>query len=127
MSTTIVPIIIPSAPHEPEKCPHCKQLEDIKTVCGNCGYEYPEDDYEPWSGRKCLAVIVGWVVGLDLVIALLHWSLGSTTESPNGGFYYNRRDYIDAYPFFAYYWKIHLPAIWSILCAVGRWIGHLFV
>lgn len=31
-------------PHsEPSRCPECRQLENKKVVCAQCGYEYPEE------------------------------------------------------------------------------------
>ena len=60
--------------NEPDRCPKCGKEEDVKQVCKNCGYEYPEEEGAPWwqwlifiglilLGLTILGIIIGWLAG----------------------------------------------------------------
>lgn len=40
---TYIPIIIPRN-NEPDRCPSCHGIEDVKITCKHCGHEYQESD-----------------------------------------------------------------------------------
>jgi len=67
MSNSYTPIIIPiTSEKEPEKCPSCKKIEDIKTVCRNCGYEYTDDDDDEYSSIFMIIaffIFMVWIAG----------------------------------------------------------------
>lgn len=66
----IQPVIIPmSIQHEPDKCPNCKNPENIKQVCRNCGYEYKEDD--ELSRKEFLFCF--------LIVSIFFWVLATVT------------------------------------------------
>ncbi len=64
MNTVIIPIHT-----EPDRCPSCKHLEDIKTTCNHCGYEYIEDD-EELSAKDTILMIL-FILGCVMLIMIL--------------------------------------------------------
>lgn len=64
-----MPIIIPQ---EPDKCPNCKQNENLKTVCRNCGHEYED---EPLTFGDWVIFISIFVLAIWLIITLGCWLL----------------------------------------------------
>ena len=63
ITTSGVPVI--STDSEPDRCPKCNKLEDIKSVCRNCGYEYTCDDESSSNVFIVIAFLVFmvWIVG----------------------------------------------------------------
>lgn len=37
---TFIPIVTPVHAASPSRCPHCREIEDIKRVCNHCGHVY---------------------------------------------------------------------------------------
>ncbi|MFA5307416.1 MAG: hypothetical protein WC365_08265 [Candidatus Babeliales bacterium] len=73
---------IPMLPKSNPTCPKCHKKENIKSVCRECGYEYPEEADEPYTVKDYLSIALMVIVGL----------LGSTglayfiTHDPNESF-----------------------------------------
>lgn len=59
-------------PREPERCPKCNKPEDIKEVCKNCGYEYPEDE-ENFTGVDYLVGASLLIGNIYIIVTLLCW------------------------------------------------------
>lgn len=55
-----IPILIPTRPHEPTRCPNCKEIENKKEVCKHCKYVYPED--EEIGNVPIIAYFIGAIV-----------------------------------------------------------------
>lgn len=72
MSYTPMPIIIPIDTSEPDTCPKCGKEEDIKQVCGHCGYVYPEDD-ESSNWWVPIAVIIFIILVFWVLWTLVQW------------------------------------------------------
>ncbi len=65
----ITPVIIPYR-SEPCKCPKCKKEEDIKQVCKNCSYEYPEEEGGGFIGFLIITFIL---IITYLFVTMLFW------------------------------------------------------
>jgi hypothetical protein len=65
---------------EPATCPHCHKEEDIKRVCRNCNYEYPQGES---SAFEFILIILLCIVGTALfawgVIIFADWIGGNDT------------------------------------------------
>lgn len=60
----IIPVFIP--PHEPDRCPSCGKLENVKSVCKHCNYEYKEDD-KPSK----LGAVLGVLAVVSVILGVL--------------------------------------------------------
>lgn len=46
-----------------DKCPQCGKTENIKMICENCGYEYPEEESEKSNnGIGCITLIIAFAI-----------------------------------------------------------------
>lgn len=66
---------------EPDRCPKCERIEDIKMVCRKCGYEYP-DEPERWYQSNwffILTLIAATPILLWLFFTVLHWLVSETS------------------------------------------------
>lgn len=70
---TPIPIFIHS---EPDRCPKCKNIENKKTVCRSCGYEYKDEESDSFVTVILTiitsAIILGWVL-----VTLIEWFTGT--------------------------------------------------
>lgn len=64
----MIPIIIPipTGGGKDPVCPRCGKPEDKKTICGNCGYKYPEEG----GGCLCMMILVPIIAVLCVWIGL---------------------------------------------------------
>ncbi len=80
----IVPILIPSR-HDPVRCPSCRRVEDTRTVCRHCGYEYEDEAPSVW---EVLGITGAVIVGLWLISALFVWGMNTamctSRDAPSG-------------------------------------------
>ena len=75
--TAFVPIIINN---EPDRCPKCHEVENIKEVCCHCGYEYTDEKTAWW--KTAIAICAGTTIVVIIVWALViigQWLEGSDT------------------------------------------------
>lgn len=76
MSDIIMPIFIPTNT-EPDRCPKCHKVEDIKRVCRNCGHEYISEPMGVWPA---LLVGLGVLMFLFLLFGLFWWLMDSASS-----------------------------------------------
>lgn len=59
--------------HEPARCPSCREVENVKTTCHYCGYEYVDNG--SWFGFFVVGLIIFAVLFIFSVsvIILLNW------------------------------------------------------
>ena len=82
MTMVIMPFFINN---EPDRCPKCDRIENIKEVCAHCGYEYKEEPmtwFERILGFAMLIVglivaVIGFAVALKWIIfPVFEWIFG---------------------------------------------------
>ncbi len=64
---------------EPSRCPNCKRIENTKTLCRHCDYEYAEDNIPPW--QIILASITVAVVFLWVILTAGSWFMDSDSTT----------------------------------------------
>ncbi|MFW9872353.1 MAG: hypothetical protein ACFFG0_04565 [Candidatus Thorarchaeota archaeon] len=73
--TTNTPIFIPYN-SEPERCPQCKKIENKKTICKHCGYEYKVDDDITCGDVVLTIMFLGGIVWI--ILTIFEWLSGGT-------------------------------------------------
>lgn len=69
-------IIVPMRT-EPDHCPSCGNVENIKRVCHNCGHEYKDAGGAVWP--LVAAIVVAAVAMLWLTFIVLDWLSGPSS------------------------------------------------
>lgn len=64
------PIIIPM-PVEPDRCPECNNVENVKAVCANCGYEYRDGEGRVWPA--VLIIVLSVVFAVWFLLTMTEW------------------------------------------------------
>lgn len=73
----IIPIFL-FQNREPDRCPECGRLEDVKVLCRHCKYEYPESESK-WTDW---AVPLGSILGfIWLMFTVMFWTLESRSTT----------------------------------------------
>lgn len=73
----IIPVVIHK---EPERCPKCHRVENIKEVCAECGYEYEQGDQSDSFMSivfTTLAMIVAMAIAFWFGVTLMRWLSGT--------------------------------------------------
>jgi hypothetical protein len=74
------PIIIPIVHNnEPDRCPSCGELEDIKQVCKHCGHEYIEEENTPVFTIVTLIILL--IIGIYILCTICEWFVWADQKS----------------------------------------------